>query len=58
MKKVLVAIILLVIVLSLSHLAAGQAGSSSLDTDLIQAAHRGDAAAVQQLLQKGANVEA
>jgi ankyrin repeat protein len=45
-------------VLSLSHLAAGQAGSNSLDDQLIQAVGHGDTAAIQQLLEKGANIEA
>jgi ankyrin repeat protein len=57
MKKVLVAVILPVVVLSLSLLAAGQA-TSGLDTQLLEAAKAGDAAAVQQLLQKGAHIEA
>jgi ankyrin repeat protein len=39
-------------------LAAGQAGSNSLDPELTQAAARGDWAAVQRLRQKGANLEA
>jgi len=58
MKKVLATIILPVMVLSLSHLAAGQGDSNSLDNELVVAAEKGDTAAVQQLLQKGANVEA
>ena len=44
--------------LSLSHLAVAQAVSTSLDDELIQAADRGATAAVQQLLQKGAKIEA
>jgi ankyrin repeat protein len=58
MKKVLVAIVLPAMVLSLSRLAAGQANPNSMDAELIQAATRGDTAAVQKLLQKGANIEA
>jgi len=58
MKKVLKAVILSVMVLSLSLLAAGQASSSSLNEQLITAAKSGDTAAVQQLLQQGANVNA
>ena len=38
--------------------AAGQADSNSLDNELIVAAARGDTAAVQQLLQAGAHIEA
>jgi ankyrin repeat protein len=57
MKKVLKAVILLVMALSLSLLAAGQA-ASSVDAQLLEAARIGDTAAVQQLLQKGANIEA
>ncbi|MGA3125616.1 MAG: ankyrin repeat domain-containing protein [Candidatus Korobacteraceae bacterium] len=58
MKKVLKAVILSAMVLSLSLLAAGQAAPGSLDDQLIQAARIGDTAAVQQLLQKGASIEA
>jgi hypothetical protein len=58
MKKVLGAMILPAIVLSLSLLAVGKASSNSLDAELIGAVARGDTAAVQQLLQKGANIEA
>ena len=58
MKKVLIAIILPVIIFSLSHLAAGQASSKSLDAQLFEAVESGDTAAVQQLLQEGANIEA
>ncbi|MGA3125615.1 MAG: ankyrin repeat domain-containing protein [Candidatus Korobacteraceae bacterium] len=58
MKKVLKAIFLSAVVLSLSLLAAGQATPGSLDDQLIQAEGNGDSAAVQQLLQKGAHIEA
>lgn len=58
MKKVLVSIFILAIVISLGHLAAGQAGSNSLNDQLIQAAKSGDTTAVRQLLDKGANIEA
>ena len=58
MKKVLVSIFSFVIFLSFSHPAAGQAGSSSLNDQLIQAAKNGDAATVQQLLARGTNIEA
>jgi ankyrin repeat protein len=58
MKKVLVTIILSVIVLSSSRLAAGQAAPNSLDARLFQAVESGDSAAVQELLQEGANIEA
>jgi cytohesin len=44
--------------LPLGRVAAGQTGPSSLDAELIQAANLGDGAAVRQLLQKGANIEA
>ncbi|MGB8848069.1 MAG: ankyrin repeat domain-containing protein, partial [Terracidiphilus sp.] len=57
MKKVLVSIFALAMVLSWSLPAAGQA-SSSLNDQLIQAATNGDTAAVQQLLNKGADIEA
>lgn len=57
MKKILLVVILPAILLSLSHLAAGQA-SSSLDQDLIKAAENGDVAQIQQLLVKGADIEA
>ncbi len=58
MKKVLVSILFLAAVLSLSHPAASQAGSNSLNDQLLLAAEDGDTAAVQQLLDKGANIEA
>src|SRR5208337_176347 len=58
MKKVLVAIIFPVIVLSLSLLASGQAAPGSLDDQLTTAASNGDTALVQQLLEKGAHIEA
>ena len=58
MKKVLASIFSVAIFLSLSHLAASQATSSSLNDQLIQAAKAGDTSAVQQLLDKGANIEA
>src|SRR5208337_2256856 len=57
MKKVLVTIIFSTILL-LSRLAAGQAAPGSLDEQLINAAGKGDTAAVQQLLRQGANIEA
>ena len=58
MKKFLITIILPIMVVSLCNSAAGQADSDSLDAELIAAAERGDTAGVQQLLQKGANIEA
>jgi sensor domain CHASE-containing protein len=58
MKKVIVNIFSLVLVLSLCNLAAGQAGSSSLNDQLLQVAIQGDTTLVQQLLDKGANIEA
>ena len=58
MKIVLVSIFSLAMVLSWSPLAAGQAGSNSLDYQLISAAYNGDTTVVQQLLEKGANIEA
>jgi hypothetical protein len=58
MKKVLVSILSLAMVLSWNHPAAGQASSNSLNDQLLQAAFKGDTAAVQQLLDKGANIEA
>jgi hypothetical protein len=57
MKIVLVSILFLAMVLSWNHPAAGQVGSS-LNDQLIQAARDGDTAAVRQLLDKGANIEA
>ena len=57
MKKVLVTILVSIILL-LSRLAAGQAAYGSLDYQLIQASKNGDAANVQQLLQRGANINA
>jgi hypothetical protein len=57
MKKALVALIFPVIVFSLSHLAACQAASNSLDNQLITAAGNGDVAQVQKLLDQGANIE-
>jgi ankyrin repeat protein len=58
MNKVLVSIFSLAVVLSLSHAAASQAGSGSLNDQLLQAADKGNVAAVQQLLGQGANIEA
>lgn len=58
MKTVRLAATLPVIVLSLILSAAGQAGSNSLDDQLFQATQKGDAVAVGQLLEKGANIEA
>ena len=57
MKKVLAAIIFPAILLAFPHLVVAQP-SGSLDQALIQAADQGDAAQVQQLLDKGANIEA
>jgi len=57
MQKAIVTILISTILL-LSRLAAGQAAPGSLDDQLIQAAKNGDTAAVQQLLNKGANIEA
>jgi ankyrin repeat protein len=57
MKKVLVSILSLAIILSLSQLAAGQTGANSQNNPLLQAAAQGNTAVVQQLLDKGANIE-
>jgi ankyrin repeat protein len=57
MKSVLVTILLSFVLLS-SRLAAGQAAPGSLDDQLIRAAENGDTNGVQQLLQRGANIEA
>lgn len=57
MKNVLGTILVLTILL-LSRLAAGQAAPGSLDDQLITAAGNGDTATVQQLLQRGAHIEA
>src|ERR1035437_7215038 len=58
MKKVLLSIFSLVLVLSLSHLAAGQAVPNSSDDQLLAAAVKGDMATVRQSLANGANIEA
>jgi ankyrin repeat protein len=50
--------IILPTIFFLSALATGQAGSGSLNDQLIAAASNGDTATVQQLLDKGANIEA
>ena len=57
MKKVLVSIFSLAMVLSLSHPAVGHA-ETSLNDQLLAASLSGDTATVQQLLDKGANIEA
>jgi hypothetical protein len=57
MKKVMISILLLAAVLSWSHVVAGQNGSSNYNDQLIAAAMDGDAAAVRQCLEKGANIE-
>ena len=57
MQKAIITILLPAILL-LSRLAAGQAAPGSLDEQLILAASTGRAAQVQQLLEKGANIEA
>src|ERR1035437_7067672 len=58
MKKVLLSIFSLVLVLSLSHLAAGQAVPNSSDDQRLAAAVKGDMATVRQSLANGANIEA
>jgi len=58
MKNVLVSTLVFAIALSWGHPAAGQAAAGSLNDQLIQAAKSGDKAVVQQLLAKGANIEA
>jgi hypothetical protein len=50
-------IFLPVLLFSLSHLATGQAGAS-LNDQLVTAVKNGDTAAVQQLLNQGADIEA
>ncbi|HME59147.1 MAG TPA: ankyrin repeat domain-containing protein [Terracidiphilus sp.] len=57
MKNVVITILFPTILL-LSRLAAGQAAPGSLDDQLISAAQSGNTAMVQQLLDKGANIEA
>ena len=57
MKKVMIIILFLASVLSWSHVVVGQNDSSSVNDQLIQAAMEGDAAAVRQFLEKGANIE-
>ena len=58
MKRVLASILFLATILLLSHSATAQAGTSSLDDQLLDAALSGDTATVQQMLDKGANIEA
>ena len=58
MKKVLGAIVLAVLVLSLSRMSAGQAATGSLDEQMFQAIEKGDFTAVLQLLDKGAHIDA
>jgi ankyrin repeat protein len=57
MKKALFGIILPVVLFALSQLAVGQAGAS-LNDQLIQAAQGDNVAVVQQLLTRGADIEA
>lgn len=57
MKRNLLAVIIATVSFSFGHLAAAQAGST-LDHELVMAAWEGDAVKVQQLLEKGANIEA
>jgi len=57
MKKAVVTI-LFAMILFLSRQAAGQAAAGNLDPQLLIAAGNGDVATVQQLLDKGANIEA
>jgi ankyrin repeat protein len=58
MNKVLAIIFLSGMLLLAGCLVAGQDAFNSLDNQLIVAAARGDTAAVQQLLQQGAHIEA
>jgi hypothetical protein len=59
MKKVLFVILLSAILFSFGLPAAGQtAAPGSFDDQLVTAVKNGDAAAVQQLLKQGANIEA
>ena len=58
MKRVLLAIMFPVILLSFSHLTAGQAKPGSLDDRLNPSRQNGDIAAVQRALGQGANIEA
>lgn len=58
MKRSLSAFVLFSIVLSLSVLATGQAAVPNLDDQLFDALQKGDAAAVGQLLDRGANANA
>ena len=58
MKKVPISMIVSMVFLSLSLMAAGQGVSNDLNDQMLQAASKGDTTAVQQLLQEGANIEA
>ena len=64
MKRVQAAIVVAVMVLSLSRMAVSQTGASSpqnppsLDDQMLQAVEKGDFAVVLQLLDKGAHIDA
>ena len=64
MKRVQTAIVVAVMVLSLSRMAVSQTGASSpqnppsLEDQMLQAVEKGDFAAVLQLLDKGAHIDA
>jgi uncharacterized membrane protein YvbJ len=55
MKKVLVAIVLPLMALSLGFFAAGQTSAGSLNEQMMEAVEKGDFAAVAQLLDKMAS---
>lgn len=58
MKKVLLVVIISAFLVTFTQFAAAQASSGSLDQPLIDAACWKDVAEVQQLLERGANIEA
>jgi ankyrin repeat protein len=58
MKKIALLLILPFVFLGVSLRSPGQAGSNELNDRLIQAAAAGDTAAVEQLLQQGADINA
>jgi ankyrin repeat protein len=58
MKKIVLVVVLPLVFLCGGQQSAGQAGSNELNEGLIQAAAAGNAAAVEELLQQGADINA
>jgi len=58
MKKVLGAMVLAVMVLSLSRMSTGKVATASPDEQMFQAIEKGDFTVVFQLLDKGAHIDA